>query len=206
MWVKEWSAGAFLCSISLVVACSSDSTSGSKDGGLDGSSSSGGSSGSGNGGAAGKGTGGASGSGTGGHAGLGSGGNSGSATGGSSAGGASAGGSKGTDAGTPDASGDAGATPCGSCKAGELCVEHLLEGGAVFVADAGRCPPGRVLAPGGPGGAGICVQPPSYACEVLPSACGSATAHCTCARSLCGSANLCEDVSPAFMRCTLQAP
>jgi hypothetical protein len=137
-------------------------------------------------------TGGASTSASGGNAGSSTGGTSGEGTGGAETGGAE------NDSGP--------VSDCSSCTAaGTVCVEHQLEGGALFRADAGRCPNGRIAV------GSICQSPPSFECQHLPAACQTAPgslaiAHCTCARSLCGSANLCEDVTPTHMKCTLQAP
>ncbi|HEX4334516.1 MAG TPA: hypothetical protein VH062_01310 [Polyangiaceae bacterium] len=216
------------CSSLLGAGCSSDSSPGNADGGNAGAASGGssgssagssgkaGSSGSagssgkaGSGGAA---AGGSSGASSGGRAGATAGGAAGAAQGGNagaSAGGASgaqgSGGTTDRDAMTEptDAQADAGSDPCSSCKAGELCVEHIVEGGALFLADAGRCANGRVPVPSG--GRTICETAPSYTCDKLPVGCNGAS-HCGCARSLCNSANLCKDVSPTLMQCTLQAP
>jgi hypothetical protein len=104
-------------------------------------------------------------------------------------------------------SGDGGI--CSTCKAWEVCVEHETQGGALILADAGRCPSGRV--PVSNFGRTVCELAPSFECAAIPSTCNNppgtpALAHCACARSLCGSANLCEDVSLTLMKCTLQVP
>ncbi len=196
----------------ILLACSSDKGGGSLDGGSSGSGNGGASSGGHAGAAAGGGSnGGHAGSGAGGSAGAAAGGRAGAASGGAS--GSSGAGDRDAMVGPTDAatdgtnpSGDAGNGVCSSCRVGELCVEHQTVGGALFLPDAGRCPDGRVLSTGP---RPTCDLAPSYTCEKLPAACTSgspAPAHCTCARSLCASANVCMDVSPTLMKCTLQAP
>ncbi len=197
-------AWLFFIAHGFLFACSSSGAAPAADAGSGGSST-GGSSGA---------SGGSSGSATGGSS-ASSGGHSGSATGGSSGSHAS-GGNDGKDAmaepidAQADApSGDASTTTCSSCKRGQVCVEHLVEGGALFLADAGRCPAGRVPSQGGP--QTLCVSPPSFECANLPGECttapgSTAVARCSCARSLCGSATTCDDVSPSLMKCTLLAP
>jgi hypothetical protein len=198
---------SFLVPFLYVIACSStDSQTAVKNGDAGasgGSSGSAGASSGGSSGAAGASSGGSSGR-------AGSGGSSGRAGSGGSSGAAGAGGSSGASGGNAGSTGggntgDAGTGVCPNCTNGSLCVEHQIEGGARITTDAGQCPPGRV-----PSG-GLCVLPPSYACMTLPSACspppGSPpVAHCICARSLCGSANLCADLSPTLMKCTEQVP
>ena len=212
-------AGFVITSGFSILACSSsesqqstptDGGGGANTGGSSGASS-GGSAGRGTGGSSGASTGGSSGASTGGSSGRGAGGSSGRGAGGSS--GASAGGSSGSSGGSAGSTGgsasDGGVDVCSTCGVGELCVAHQTEGGALFFPDdAGHCPFGRVPT-SGPNPR--CVLPPGYTCETLPAACtpppGSPpVAHCICARSLCGSANLCVDVSPTLMRCTMQVP
>jgi hypothetical protein len=198
-------AWLFFITHGFLLACSSSGTAPAADA-SSGGASTGGSSGAPSGGSSGSATGGSPAS---------SGGHSGNSTGGSSGSHAS-GGSAGKDAmaepidAQADApSGDASMTACSSCKHGQVCVEHLVEGGALFLADAGRCPAGRIPSESGPNT--LCVSPPSFDCADLPAACttapgSTAVAHCSCARSLCGSATTCDDVSPTLMKCTLLAP
>jgi len=209
-----------------LVACSNSSSSTPADGGTGASSgtggaATGGASGASSGGASGASSGGASGASSGGASGASSGGASGSSTGGSSGaatGGRSSGGSTSTggttDAGVKDAMGepgDAHTDSCSACKRGELCVEHITEGGAFIPVDAGRCPKGRIPESLGPGRPSDCVYAPSYECRSLPAECSTApgstaVAHCTCARSFCDTSDQCTDVSPTLMKCALLAP
>lgn len=206
----------FCSHLALLSCSSSESESTAKDGGsganAGGSSGSPGAGAGGSSGSAGKSAGGSSGS-----AGANAGGSSGSggksAGGSSGSAGANAGGSSGQAAGGKTGSGggitgDAAADVCPSCGPGEVCVESQIEGGPLILVDAGRCPNGRVPSAGP---RPMCVLPPSYECKALPSSCtppplSPPVAHCICARSLCGSANLCDDISPTLMKCTEQVP
>jgi hypothetical protein len=184
--------GAFVLSVSAFsIGCASDETSTSTKG--DGSTETGGAAGT-------------TGS-TGGSAGSAGGTRASGGASGSSAGGKSGGSTGGSAGGHPGA--DSGTNPCSACSNTEVCVEHETQGGALILADAGRCPNGRV--PVQSENRTICETAPSYECAAIPATCNNppgtpAIAHCVCARSLCGSANLCTDVSPTLMKCTLQAP
>lgn len=103
--------------------------------------------------------------------------------------------------------GDAGV--CATCHPGTVCLEHQVSGGALIMPDdAGQCPAGRVVSPGTPA---LCVVDPTFQCAPLPATCSNAPgtpaiAHCTCAKSLCASGEVCTDVTPTLMRCQLLAP
>ncbi len=89
-----------------------------------------------------------------------------------------------------------GCTP--ACGAGSVCVGTGTQGGAVFFADGGVCPPGRHVENN------RCVQDLTFACMPIPSACnGNAT--CACASSLCNGRS-CGAPSPGEITCILAVP
>ncbi|HVY39039.1 MAG TPA: hypothetical protein VHM31_13935, partial [Polyangia bacterium] len=122
------------------------------------------------------------------------------AGGGGAAGGHAGGGGRGAVAGH-GGGGQGGATASGctpACTAGSICVGSGIEGGAVFEADAGVCPPGRHAVNN------ICVQDLSYACRPIPAACTGAVT-CSCAATLC-SERPCTSATDTEVRCVLQVP
>jgi hypothetical protein len=97
--------------------------------------------------------------------------------------------------------GDAGASDCG---AGSLCVKYQAVGGFLIPPDdAGRCPPGMLVAPEF---LGACSPAPGYACQAIPSTCAS-TVSCSCAASsLCETSGfrVCSGMESALLTCVEQ--
>lgn len=101
-----------------------------------------------------------------------------------------------SDAG-PDAT--ASSTDCHpACGSGSVCVGTGTQGGAVFFADGGVCPPGRHAQ------GGICVQDLAFTCMPIPSGCNGA-ATCACASSLCNG-RLCSTPTLDELTCILAVP
>lgn len=120
------------------------------------------------------------------------------ATGG--AGGSATGGAAGGAGGEAGQAGTSGSTDCNpACGAGSVCVGSGIEGGAVFLADGGMCPPGRHLQ------GNACVQDLSYACMPIPSGCNG-TVSCSCAGTLCATLHTCNVQSPGEITCIEAVP
>jgi hypothetical protein len=130
------------------------------------------------------------------------GGTGGAGDGGSGAGGSGQGGAGG-QSGT-GGQGDAGSSDCSpACGSGLVCVGTGVQGGAVFLADGGVCPPGRHVQ------GIICIQDLTFTCMPIPSGCnGNVT--CSCASSLCntdgGLGRVCATPQPGELTCVLEAP
>jgi hypothetical protein len=86
----------------------------------------------------------------------------------------------------PSCSTDGGSTECSpACKADEVCVRDLLQGGPpVWVDDAGLCPQGWH-----PNGV-MCQRDPTFFCTAIPAACNGVPS-CECAASVCMSQQSC---------------
>jgi hypothetical protein len=129
------------------------------------------------------------GTGTGGSTGSGSsGGAAGKGTGGSTGSGGN-GGSGGTNVGSGgNTTNDAGPGSCGkeTCTASEVCVAYrTIGGGLIYPTDAGKCPPGSHVEPGGPFNS-HCAADYRYQCVPLVG-CAGADVRCSCATGTCPS-------------------
>lgn len=80
-----------------------------------------------------------------------------------------------------------------------MCVASGTQGGAVFFADAGVCPPGRHPVDN------ICLQDLDYQCMPIPAACNG-TVTCDCAKALCGNTRPCLSANATEVSCILLAP
>ena len=92
------------------------------------------------------------------------------------------------------------------CKVGEICVAYRTIGGALFTPDdAGLCPPGKHLQPGG-----RCENDWAYTCQPKPVSCPG-TVDCSCAQSFCtdhgyGDACSVRTETSSDIECVLPAP
>ena len=87
-----------------------------------------------------------------------------------------------------------------ACGAGSICVGTGTEGGAqIMPNDAGVCPSGRHLS------GNICEADLSYACMLIPAACGGMVT-CACASSLCAPLHSCQEPSGGVLGCIEAVP
>ncbi len=98
----------------------------------------------------------------------------------------------------------AGGSDCSpACAASAVCVGTGIQGGVIFFADGGVCPPGRHVENN------FCVQDLTFTCMPIPSGCNG-TSTCACASSLCntdGSAGrVCATPRAGELTCVQQVP
>jgi len=117
--------------------------------------------------------------------------------GGSAAGGQAGGAAAGHGGGGQGGANATGCTP--ACATGSVCVGSGTQGGAVYFADAGVCPPGRHAENN------VCLQDLTYECMPIPSACNG-TVTCSCAAAALCAARPCISANATEVRCVQLVP